>query len=378
MARAPVLQEIEALPEADVLEGFPHPRMTKDLYGHIDAERGFAEAFASGRLHHGWLLAGGEGVGKATLAWRIARYALATPADREKAKQLGASGPLDVPPDCTAARQVRVLSHPGLLLIRRQWDTKTKKFTSSIPVDEVRRIKSFFAHSTGPDAWRVVIVDQADDLNVNAANALLKSLEEPPARALFLLVTSEPGRLLTTIRSRCRRLELASLGEDDLRKAVSAAITKVEAKPIDEAIWPQLMTSAQGSVRRALAMSRGEGLGSYGKLLAILSVLPKLDWTAVHSLSDEMTGAGSEQRYEQMMAQLLEIIARLVRVRAVGEGAAADDQLARRIIPAHGLANWAELWETIGTKKAETAALNLDRKTLILEIFSQMQAASRG
>jgi DNA polymerase III subunit delta' len=373
MARAPILQEVEATPEADRLEGFPHPRTTPVLFGHEAAEAGFAAAFTSGRLHHGWLLAGREGIGKATLAWRIARYALALPGERGNGEF-----PLDIAPDTVAARQVRALSHPGLLLIRRPWDPKTKRFTTIIPVDEVRRIKSFLAHSTGSDAWRVVLVDSADDLNVNAANALLKSLEEPPPRALFLLVTSEPGRLLTTIRSRCRRLELASLTDTDLRRAATAALTAAEAKPVEDKAWPLLLTSAQGSVRRLLAMSQTEGMGSYGKVIGILGTLPKLDWVAVHSLADEVTGAGSEQRFEQLFAQILEIIARLVRVRAVEAGADADTRLAARIIPAHGLATWAELWETVSSKKAETVGLNLDRKALILEIFAQMQTASRG
>ena len=182
MARAPQLQEIEATPEADRLEGFPHPRETQRLAGHLAAQQAVRQAFAEGRVHHAWLLAGREGIGKATLGYRIARFVLARPEER-------AEGTLDVPPGSVAARQVTALSHPGLLVLRRPWDAKAKRHTTSIPVDEVRRLKSFLAHSAGPGAWRVVIVDQADELNTNAANALLKSLEEPPPNALFLLVS---------------------------------------------------------------------------------------------------------------------------------------------------------------------------------------------
>jgi DNA polymerase-3 subunit delta' len=275
-----------------------------------------------------------------------------------------------------AARQVRSLSHPGLMVIRRPWEPKLKRFVTAIPVDEVRRIKSFLAHSAGADAWRVVIVDQADELNVNAANALLKSLEEPPPRAMFLLVTSEPGRLLTTIRSRCRRLELPALEEGNLRAAAAQAVAAAGADPIEEAQWPLLGESAQGSVRRLLALSRSEGVGLQAKLKGLIGLLPKVDWSEVHALADQVSAPGAEQRYEQMFELLTEMLARLVRTRALGHGSADDMRLASRIIPEHGLATWAELWETIVLRKAETAALNLDRKALILELFARMQGAA--
>src|SRR5690606_8652601 len=142
------------------------------------AERQLRDAFASGRMHHGWLITGLEGIGKATLAYRFARYVLANPVER-------AADTLDVPPDTRAARQVLALSHPGLLVIRRAWDPKTKRFPATIPVDEVRRLKAFLGRTAADDAWRVVIVDRAEELNVSAANALLKSLEEPPPRTVF-------------------------------------------------------------------------------------------------------------------------------------------------------------------------------------------------
>lgn len=372
MARAPILQEVEELPEPDRLEGFPHPRQTHELFGHQAAEAAFADAFAGGRIHHGWLICGREGIGKATLAYRMARYVLAQEDERGRG-----AGPLDIAPGTIASRQVRALSHPGLLVIRRPWDPKAKRFMTVISVDEVRRIKSFLAHSAGAGAWRIVIVDQADELNGPAANALLKSLEEPPPRMIFLLVSSEPGRLLTTIRSRCRRIELAPLGEPDMRSAAAAALAAAEKPPIDEKQWPTLVESAQGSVRRLLALSQSDGLGIHAKLKGIIGTLPRIDWTDVHALADQVTGSGAEQRFEQLFELLTDCVARLVRVRAVGSGSAEDQRLAERLIPEHGLATWAELWETLLAKKAETVALNLDRKTLILETFARLQDASR-
>ena len=205
MARAPATQEIEASPEADRLEGFPHPRHSRLLLGHEEAEHSLAAAFAEGRMHHAWLVTGAAGIGKATLAYRLARHVLARPDERDPDKRT-----LEVPAESTAARQVAALSHPSLLVLRRPYDPKSKRILTSIPVDEVRKVKAFLGLTAGDEAWRVIIVDTANELNLHAANALLKSLEEPPRRALFLLVTSAPGQLLQTIRSRCRRLPSAA------------------------------------------------------------------------------------------------------------------------------------------------------------------------
>jgi DNA polymerase-3 subunit delta' len=376
MARAPVVRESESEPEADRLEGFAHPRDNQILVGHDEAAAAFASQFGTGRTHHAWLIAGREGIGKATLAYHIARYALASPLERSAGA--GNGWVLGVPPTSTAARQVRAMSHPGLLVIRRPWDQKAKRFIATIPVDEVRRLKSFLAHSAGQDAWRVVIVDQADELNTNAANALLKSLEEPPARALFLLVTSQPGRLLPTIRSRCRRLDLAPLGPTELKHAATAAIAAAGGDAVADDRWPTLIAGAQGSVRRLLALTRSDGAGVQGKVGALIATLPKLDWLQVHALADEITGPGAEQRFEQFFVLLMDEIARLVRTQVTGVGAPDTSRLAARIVGGDGVATWAELWETVTVRKAEAAALNLDRKALILETFAQMQTAAGG
>src|SRR5262245_3473430 len=168
MARAPTLQELEEVPELDRLEGFPHPRETARLFGHQGAEAVLAAALASARMHHAWLLAGPEGIGKATFAYRFARYAFANEEER-----LGGGKTLEVS-ESRASRQVRALSHPSLLVIRRAYDVKARRFPAAIPVEEVRRLKSFLGHTADERAWRVVIVDRADELTISAANALLK------------------------------------------------------------------------------------------------------------------------------------------------------------------------------------------------------------
>lgn len=371
MARAPVLQEVEALPEADRLEGFAHPRETRDLFGHGAVERELAHAFSGGRMHHGWLLAGPEGIGKATLAYRLARHVLAAPSERDL---FGES--LSVSDDSAAARQITAMAHPGLLVLRRPYDPKTKRFAASLPVDEVRRLKSFLGLTGGEGQWRVVIVDTADDLNPNAANALLKSLEEPPQRALFLLVTSEPGRLLPTIRSRCRKLDLKALGEADLRRAVGAALTTAEKDEPTAPQWAQLQRLADGSVRRALQLFGNGGLDLYAEIDKIFALLPKVDWAGAHSLADSMALSAHEQRYAAFLDLLMDLLARLIRARTTGEGEAADIALARRLIGEDALPAWAALWGALVRERNDTDALNLDRKTMILGTLAKLEGVA--
>jgi DNA polymerase-3 subunit delta' len=324
-------------------------------------------------MHHGWLIAGAEGIGKATLAYRFARHVLATPGERDPAHRT-----LDIAPDTTAARQVLALSHPGLLVLRRPWDHKGKRHLQIIPVDEVRRVRTFLSHAGAPDAWRVVIVDTADLLNVNAANALLKSLEEPPLRTFFLLLTASPGRLLPTIRSRCRVLDLQPLDETSLRRAVMQALAPEEQAPPGPEDWARLIPLAEGSVRRALALWLGDGLKLDGRLRQIMAGLPAIDWPAVHALADETASQAAAERFEMLFDLLLKQIARLVRASAGLPSGEEDGRLARRLVPDARLATWAELWETIAREKSEAQALNLDRKSLILQTFSRIGVAARG
>lgn len=371
MARAPAIADIEELPEADRLEGFPHPRETRQLFGHAAAERTLAEALSSGRMHHAWLLAGRQGIGKATLAYRFARAALSAPHERDAGGQS-----LAVSDATSASRQVRALSHPGLLVVRRPYDVKAKRFATSIPIDEVRRLRSFLAHRATDEGWRVVIVDEANELNVNAANGLLKSLEEPPTRTVFLLVSSAPGRLLPTIRSRCRTLSLQPLDDEALRAAATRAIAASDAKAPGDADWPGLERLAEGSPGRLLGLWASGGLELQGRISKLLAGLPRVDWRAVHALADDLQPIAAQPRFELFFELLLNSLGRLIRAQAAHEGSAEDQELAARLVGEARLASFAALWERVGREKAETLALNLDRKSLILETVAGLAAAA--
>jgi DNA polymerase-3 subunit delta' len=373
MARTPAPLEADATPEADRLEGFPHPRETATLFGHAAAERALAQAFAAGHMHHAWLISGRCGIGKATLAYRLARHALAEPSERE-----ASATTLDVAPNTRAARQVNALSHPGLLLLRRPYDARAKRFAQSIPVDEVRRLKSFLGLTSAAAAWRVVLIDSADELNINAGNAVLKSLEEPPARTMFLLISAAPSQLLATIRSRCRRLELAALAAGPLRAAVTAALQARDMDPPDVEAWGQLERVAHGSVRRALQLVAAGGLALNARIERLVGSLPRLDWQLVHALSDEMGYGAPEQPYETFFELFLEQVARLVRARATGQGFPAERALAERLIAPQRLPAWAEFWTTAVAEKADADELNLDRKATLTSLFARLEALARA
>ncbi|MCE9523898.1 MAG: DNA polymerase III subunit delta', partial [Alphaproteobacteria bacterium] len=232
--------DAEPVPESDRIGALPHPRERLELFGHSGAAQSLASAARSGRLHHAWIIAGPKGVGKATLAWRFARALLAHGAEK---------CPDDLGVDATHPmhRLVASLAHPDLMLLRRPWDTERKRARTVITVDEVRRLPAFFSQYASYDGPRIAIVDAADDMNTQAQNALLKILEEPPARALLLLVAHAPGGLLPTTRSRCRMLHLRALDAEPMRQAVAHL-----APDLDETQRDLLSALAEGAPGRAL------------------------------------------------------------------------------------------------------------------------------
>jgi DNA polymerase-3 subunit delta' len=371
MSRAAAKKRDDPVQEPDRLEGFSSPREVDRLFGHDAALAEFSEALASGRLHHAWLLVGPEGVGKATLAYRLAREVLARGEEGAPQAPITAEHPV--------FRKVAGLGHPNLLLIRRSWNDKTKRYSQWIGVDEVRRLRSFLGHSAGETGWRVVVVDRADDLNQNAANALLKALEEPPPRTLFLLVATAEGRIPVTIRSRCRTLRVTALGREELELAVRAALERDDHE-VDAGMLSVALELSQGSVRRALELATGEGIALHHDILTTFAKLPELDGPAAHKLAERLGGFGSDsERLELFLSLLLGLMERLIREAATGDGAiGGEKELAARLLTPAALPHWVETWEAIGHAKADAASLNLDRSLLVLETLYRLQQAARG
>jgi len=361
------LGEMEAAPEADRAPGAPHPRETLRLFGQAKAETAFLDAFNSGRQHHAWLLSGPRGVGKATLAWRIARFLLATPTDTGDAL-FAAPAPtsLDIPPDHPVAHHIHAMSEPRLFLLRRPWDAKTGKLKTVITVDETRKLHPFFGMSAVDGGRRVVIVDAADDMNPSAANALLKMLEEPPAGATLLLVAHQPSRLLPTIRSRCRSLALATLGPEDMARALAqAGIPAPDSTGLTEL--------AAGSVGEATALVQQEGLTLYAEILALMATLPRMDRGLANALAQSAGARGAEARFDLALDLIDRLMARLARTGATGTPPPAilpdEAALLARLAPdmATGRA-WADLAADLTGRARRGKAVNLDPAALILDM----------
>ncbi len=366
----------EPAAEPDRIEGAPHPRETTAIFGQHAAEAAFLQAFNAGRLHHGWLLAGPRGVGKATLAWRIARFLLAQP-DAAEAGLFGAPpapDSLDVPPDHPVARRMLALSEPRLKLIRRS-PNERGVMRQVIAVEDVRVLRDFFGLSAAEGGRRVVIVDAADEMNPNAANAILKILEEPPAGAVLLLVAHQPSRLLPTIRSRCRVLKLAPLDAS----AMAAALDQAGAGAEDAAALAAL---SGGSVGEALRLLAGDGLAAYGQIVGLMGAMPGMSRPDLIRLADSAAARGAEGRFDLIVRLADLAVARLARAGAAGtapdEVAPGEARMIDRLAPdARAARVWADLAADLGARARAGKAVNLDPAALVIDMFLRMEAAAR-
>ncbi|MCA0204406.1 MAG: DNA polymerase III subunit delta' [Proteobacteria bacterium] len=359
-------------PEADRIAGAPHPRDTARLFGQEAAERRFLDSFGQGRLHHGWLITGPRGIGKATLAWRLARFLLA---EEPGGGLFGPPETLDVDPDHPVAHRIAAGSEPGLLPIRRAADEKTGRLKSQITVDEVRKLRDFFGMSSAEGGRRVVIVDSADEMNPSAANALLKLLEEPPAGAMLLLVSHQPSRLLPTIRSRCRELRLQPLGPADMGRALEQAMGEAEESEA-------LTALSGGSVGEAIRVASGGGLELYAEIVALLAEYPQMDRARILKLCNSLGTREAEPRFDLTVRLLDLALARLARAGATGqplpEAAPGESRLHARLAPDPRAArHWAEMAADLGARARGGRAVNLDPGALVLDMFLRLESAAR-
>lgn len=367
----------DSLPDPDRIEGAAHPRDSAQVFGQDAAEAAFLAAFVAGRLHSGWLLSGPRGIGKATLAYRIAAFLLAQRPD--EAGLFGAPPPpqsLDVAPDDPDQRLIRSGAHPRLFVLRRGPNDTGNRLSATISVDRVRALKGFFQMSAVDGGHRVVIVDCADEMNPSAANALLKSLEEPPERVTQLLIAHQPARLLPTIRSRCRELRLAPLAPADLGRALAAQGTTADA-------MDALAVLAGGSVGDAIRLTRHDGLAIYAALVKLLDGLPRFDRPAALDLAESCTGKGAEARFPLVLDLLDLLLARLARAGLQGppatQGAPGEARLLARLSPDDRTARrWAGLQQDLGQRARAGRAVNLDPAALILDMLWRIEEAAQA
>ncbi|HYI27715.1 MAG TPA: DNA polymerase III subunit delta' [Bradyrhizobium sp.] len=336
----------------------PHPRETTAWFGHRDAELALLDAYRSGRIPHAWLIGGAQGIGKATLAYRMAKFVLAHRNPQASAVQRAEN--LDVEASDPVARHVAAGAHGGLLALERSLNDKGVMRTV-ITVDETRETIGFFGSTAAVEGWRVCIVDTVDELNPNAANALLKILEEPPQQSLFLLVSHAPARVLPTIQSRCRKLPLRPLATADVIAAAAAATNMA----IDDPALNEAAEAAEGSVSRALTLLGGDALKLHQRTAALLATLPQVDPRELHALGDALGGSD-----RVALAAFVDSVERWVSARLRADDANANANLPR-------LARLAEVWEKISRAARDTAEYNLERKPLVFSVFGLLADATR-
>ena len=326
----------------------PEPRANPLLLGHEAAETTLLESMRSGRMHHAWLLTGPDGVGKATLAYRFARRLLAgVPTATEKDLALEPTHPV--------FRRVAAGAHADLHTVERAYDEKRRRMRTQIAVEDVRKISTFMSLTPAEGGWRVAIVDGAEEMNQSSANALLKILEEPPRRAILLLVCAAPGRLLATIRSRCRRLRLDPLAPEAMDLLLSDYLPDQGA---DER--SRLVTVAEGSPGRALLLAQEEGLAIAGLVNEVLAALPGLKPTRAYAVADTL--ARGETGFTNFMDLLRAGIAAAVRDVVRGQG----DEEQSRLVALRPLDAWGDVWHALTRLQDETERFNLDKRQAVV------------
>jgi DNA polymerase III subunit delta' len=324
----------------------PEPRANPSLLGHGMAEAAVIDAVRSGRMHHAWLITGPDGVGKATLAYRIARWLLAGAPAGEA---------LALDPDNPVFRRVAAGSHADLLTVERGYDEKRRRMRTQIAVEDVRRIAGFMTLTPAEGGWRVAVVDGAEELNRASANALLKILEEPPQRAVLLLVCGAPGRLLPTIRSRCRRLRLDPLGQRDMEQLLAGYRPDLAAEARG-----RLIAMAEGSPGRALLLAEDDGLAIAGLVDEVLAALPGLKPARAYAVADSL--ARGDTAFSNFMDLLRAGIAAAVREVARGRG----DHEQGRLVALRPLDAWGDVWHALTRLQDETERFNLDKRQAIV------------
>ncbi|KFE34188.1 DNA polymerase III subunit delta' [Thioclava atlantica] len=368
------------LPDPTLAPGARHPRDTVRLVGQSRAEQDFLDAFNMSRLHHGWLLTGPRGVGKATLAWRITRFLLTRPEEEGPGLFGDVQPPTSLEPDPNhpALSRIHAGSEPGIFVLKRGANATESALSQDIRVDEVRKLRSFLHLSAAEGGRRVVIVDAADEMNTQAANALLKLLEEPPARVTFLLIAHQPARLLPTIRSRCRELRLGTLAPEEMEAALAAAEEAGEPPELDH---HALAALSGGSVGAAIRLVNLDGMTTYAKLVGLMATLPRLDRLGALALAESCVGKGNEDRYQLVLNLIDLFLSRAARAGVAGppspEAAPGEAELLARISPDEQAAmKWASLHQTLGARARHGRAVNLDPAALVMDIVLEITAAA--
>ncbi|MDE0970301.1 MAG: DNA polymerase III subunit delta' [Octadecabacter sp.] len=371
-------------PRPDQIEGAPHPSEATVLFGQANAEADFLKAFMTGRLHSGWLISGPQGVGKATLAWKIASVLLSQPLV-DGNDMFGAIPPLtnlDVNEDNSNLRLLRAGAHPRLFIVRRTMNVNETSLQDQITMAALRghkqgsnKLMEFLHQSAADGGRRVVIIDCADEMNPSVANSILKVLEEPPKNTFFLLISHQPCRLLPTIRSRCRILRCGLLDADDVTSALAQADIVVNRSDA-------LTALSGGSVGEAIRMTKLGGLALYADLIILFNGLPNFDRPHALKLADSCTGKLGATRFALTLDLIDKFLARAARAGLQGppttQAAAGEALLLSKISPHdHAARTWAAVAQEVIDRTRHGKAVNLDPAALILDTMFKIEKAAQ-
>jgi DNA polymerase-3 subunit delta' len=374
----------DSAPAAEPREGLQSPRLSSLCLGHDMIEAALMPQIASGRIPHAMIFAGPEGIGKATFAYRLARYILARGTGGDEADSGGGlfgeilpppppPTTLDIPADNLDFQRIAAASHSDMLVVERQYDEDRQRYKGAVDVDSVRRIGPFMSLKASQGGWRVVIVDDADTMTEEAQNAILKILEEPPAKALLILVTHRPGRLLPTIRSRCRFMRFDPPNMTDFSRLMRENHPDLTTRELET-----LYGITDGSVGRSLRLTGEGGLEAVTNVISLMHDWPAWNWTQIHTLAEVMSKPGQDDTldaFRQVMQWMADSI-----LQAKARGAALtgplDNEALNRMLAHNSLARWLEMADGLRTHFETAQRANLDRRHAVMGAFSVLSASA--
>ncbi|WP_455480023.1 DNA polymerase III subunit delta' [Bartonella sp. B23] len=345
------MNDVNFLRQYDDIDAVLSPLQNNTIFGHVSARHFLMRTRKEGRLHHALLFEGEYGIGKATLAFHFAWNILSSQKDDF----------LQPEHNSITWHQITQGSHPNLLYISRRFDLKTQKFKTGVLIDDIRDVMHFLNKTSQNNGWRIVIIDPVDDMNRSAANAILKTLEEPPTKTLFILITHSLGRLLPTIRSRCQKISLRPLHDNEMKKVITH-IFSTKNLP-DEKTVKMIIQRSNGSPRKAALLICNDG---FEIVRTIDTLLEKsvCNPTVVHTVAQTLSSLSSRIQFQQFCDEILDKIQK----RAIMLVEKGDLALSKK---------YAQAWQEIYQEIEEIQSFNLDKKQFIINLLFRVHKIVR-
>lgn len=351
------------------------PRENPDVFGHDSIEQTLLSAFNEGHLPHALIFSGPKGIGKSTFAFRLTRFLLKHgQGDDNQDSLFGEPLPTEKPTNFYVAeddpvfRRVASGGHADLLAVGRPMDEKKGVQKSSVDVDTVRKIAPFLRMTSSEGGWRVVIVDDAETMNRNAQNAILKILEEPPEKALLILVCHRLGAMIPTIRSRCRTFHFQPLDKGNLDALLKRGAPNLAA---DETTF--LTDMAEGSIGRAMELQEEGALKTLGSVLDLLSNYPQWDWPQIHNMAETLGRFGSDNAYNSFVAVFDWMCASILLAAATGPDKlpkTLQNPAIKTLLTHYSLEQWIGICDKLKAHFTAIEVSNLDKRQGVIGAFA--------